>query len=198
TDRYWEWAGFYALKEMQDLLLNKDEIYWGGENLDPDYVDEEDFNSVLRADFKIVLEGDMLIKADTMSMRHGLEMRSPFLDQELVEYVMQLPSDYKIDRKHRKKILKDACADLLPAEIFNRRKQGFEVPLLNWFRGDLQGLIDELLGNAFLKQQQLFHPKAIAQLRKQLMSTNPGDSAAKIWGLIVFQTWWKKYCSKNI
>jgi asparagine synthase (glutamine-hydrolysing) len=198
NDRYWEWAGFYALKEMQDLLLNKDEIYWGSENLDPDYVDEDDFNSVLRADFNIVLEGDMLIKADTMSMRHGLEMRSPFLDHELVEYVMQLPSEYKIDRKHRKKILKDACADLLPAEIFTRRKQGFEVPLLNWFRGDLQGLIDDLLGNSFLKQQQLFHPKAIAQLRKQLMSTNPGDSAAKIWGLIVFQTWWKKYHSKNI
>lgn len=198
TDRYWEWAGFYALKEMKDLLLNKDEIYWGSENLDPDYVDEDDFNSVLHADFNIVLEGDMLIKADTMSMRHGLEMRSPFLDHELVEYVMQLPSDYKIDRKHRKKILKDACADLLPAEIFSRRKQGFEVPLLNWFRGDLQGLIDELLGKPLLKQQQLFNPKAIAQLRNQLLSTNPGDSAAKIWGLIVFQTWWKKYHSKNI
>jgi asparagine synthase (glutamine-hydrolysing) len=178
TDRWWEWAGYYSLKEMQDLLLNKDEIYWGGENLDDDYVDSEDFNSVLRADFNIVLEGDMLIKADTMSMRHGLEMRSPFLDHELVEYVMQLPADYKIDRKHRKKILKDATADLLPSEIFTRRKQGFEVPLL--------------------KQQQLFHPKAIAQLRKQLMSNNPGDSASRLWGLIVFQSWWKKYYAKNI
>jgi asparagine synthase (glutamine-hydrolysing) len=198
TDRWWEWAGYYSLKEMQDLLLNKDEIYWGGENLDDDYVDSEDFNSVLRADFNIVLEGDMLIKADTMSMRHGLEMRSPFLDHELVEYVMQLPADYKIDRKHRKKILKDATADLLPSEIFTRRKQGFEVPLLQWFRNDLQGLTDELLGIPFLKQQQLFHPKAIAQLRKQLMSNNPGDSASRLWGLIVFQSWWKKYYAKNI
>jgi asparagine synthase (glutamine-hydrolysing) len=198
TDRWWEWAGYYSLKEMQDLLLNKDEIYWGGENLDDDYVDSEDFNSVLRADFNIVLEGDMLIKADTMSMRHGLEMRSPFLDHELVEYVMQLPADYKIDRKHRKKILKDATADLLPSEIFTRRKQGFEVPLLQWFRNDLQGLTDELLGIPFVKQQQLFHPKAIAQLRKQLMSNNPGDSASRLWGLIVFQSWWKKYYAKNI
>jgi asparagine synthase (glutamine-hydrolysing) len=198
TDRYWEWAGYYSVSEIKELMLNPENIFWGEENLGSDYIDKVDFNSVLHADFKIVLEGDMLIKADTMSMRHGLEMRSPFLDHELVEFVMQLPSEYKIDRKHRKKILKDACADLLPAEIFTRRKQGFEVPLLNWFRGDLQGLIDELLGNAFLKHQQLFNPNAITQLRKQLMSTNPGDSAAKIWGLIVFQTWWKKYHAKNI
>ena len=135
----------------------------------------------------------MLVKVDLMSLLNSLEVRSPFLDHELVEYVMSLPSEYKINRHERKRILKDACRDLLPAEIFTRRKQGFEVPLLKWFRGDLRGMIDELLDEKFLKEQNLFNPEEVKNIRKQLHSSDPGDSAARIWGLIVFQSWYKKF-----
>lgn len=192
--RYWDWAGYSSEKEVNNLMLAKNSISQAFR-----YTNEiktrgnADLNDVLRADFKLVLEGDMLVKVDRMSMLNGLEVRSPFLDHELVEYVMSLPSEYKINRHERKRILKDACRDLLPPEIFTRKKQGFEVPLLKWFRGDLRGMIDELLDEKFLKEQNLFNPEEVKNIRKQLHSNDPGDSAARIWGLIVFQSWWKKY-----
>lgn len=195
-ERYWQWAGFTQKNELKNLLL-KFPDYSGGDypELDIEIAAGgiNDLNDVLRADFKLVLEGDMLVKVDRMSMLNSLEVRSPFLDHELVEYVMSLPSEYKINRHERKRILKDACRDLLPPEIFTRKKQGFEVPLLKWFRGDLRGMIDELLDEKFLKEQNLFNPEEVKNIRKQLHSNDPGDSAARIWGLIVFQSWWKKY-----
>ena len=193
SERYWRWAGFTQPDELKNLCPTLP-----AENRIRDFscsglTVNNDFNKILISDFDLVLRGDMLVKVDRMSMLHGLEVRPPFLDHELVDFVMQLPADYKIQPGNRKRILKDAFRDLLPAEIFTRKKQGFEVPLLKWFRTDLRGLIDELLDEKFLKEQNLFNPEAVKNLRKQLHSSNPGDSAARIWGLIVFQTWWKRY-----
>lgn len=193
-ERYWEWAG-YTVRGQLDALVKFKENVFNAHNITAAIYKQgsPDLNDVLRADFELVLPNDMLVKVDRMSMLNSLEVRSPFLDHELVEYVMSLPSEYKINRHERKRILKDACRDLLPPEIFTRKKQGFEVPLLKWFRGDLRGMIDELLDEKFLKEQNLFNPEEVKNIRKQLHSNDPGDSAARIWGLIVFQGWWKKY-----
>lgn len=195
-ERYWRMLGFTRQEELRSLLKTDNwELY--DMNRRSEFLslirDNGDFNDVLESDLQIVLEGDMLVKIDRMSMLHGLEVRPPFLDHELVDFVMQLPSGYKIQPGNRKRILKDAFRNLLPPEIFTRKKQGFEVPLLKWFRKELRGMIDELLDEKFLKEQNLFHPEAVKAIRKQLHSSNPGDSAARIWGLIVFQSWWKKY-----
>lgn len=193
AERYWRWAGFSSENELKNLCPSLPSDNRIKDFSTAGFAYNSDFNQVLISDFGLVLRGDMLVKVDRMSMLHGLEVRPPFLDHELVDFVMQLPADYKIQPGNRKRILKDAFRDLLPAEIFTRKKQGFEVPLLKWFRTDLRGMIDELLDEKFLKEQNLFNPEAVKELRKQLHSSNPGDSAARIWGLIVFQTWWKKY-----
>lgn len=196
-DRYWLWASIASESEVKKLFsVSEDEnaSFMGQRStLLNKIVLGEGINDVLDSDISMVLEGDMLVKVDRMSMQHGLEVRTPFLDHTVVEFAKSLPSEYKINRHERKRILKDACRDLLPPEIFSRRKQGFEVPLLKWFRGDLRGMIDELLDEKFLKEQRLFHPEEVKNIRKQLHSSDPGDSAARIWGLIVFQSWWKKY-----
>ncbi len=196
AERYWKWAGFAGEKEIEKLLINgsfyssdkSKKIYTGGLSANGS------FNDVLQADMQLVLEGDMLVKVDRMSMMHALEVRPPFLDHHVVDFVMQLPASYKIEPGNRKKILKETFADLLPAEIYSRKKQGFEVPLLKWFKKELSGMIDELLNEKFLREQNIFHPQEITKLRKQMESNNPGDSVARIWGLIVFQKWWLKYC----
>jgi asparagine synthase (glutamine-hydrolysing) len=78
--------------------------------------------------------------------------------------------------------------------LYNRPKHGFEVPLLKWFRNELKSLIeDDLLNDKFITEQNIFNLKFIQQLKQQLNSNNPGDAAANIWALIVFQWWWKKY-----
>ncbi|MBI3511224.1 MAG: asparagine synthase (glutamine-hydrolyzing) [Bacteroidetes bacterium] len=195
TERYYRWAGFCTDEEVDRLLLKK-------RSRNSRHIEKEivtgihhngEFNEVLRADMRIVLEGDMLVKVDRMSMWNGLEVRPPFLDHHLVDFVMQLPSDFKIEPGNRKKILRESFHDLLPAEIFTRKKQGFEVPLLKWFRNELSGMIEELLNEKFIHEQHLFNPEEIKKLRRRLNSNNPGDSVARIWGLIVFQKWWKKY-----
>ena len=94
----------------------------------------------------------------------------------------------------KKKIVQDAFRPLLPAELYKRPKQGFEVPLLKWFRNELKPLItDDLLSDAFIHAQDIFSVNEIRKLKEKLFSANPEDVHARIWALIVFQYWWKKW-----
>ena len=82
----------------------------------------------------------------------------------------------------------------LPPELYKRPKHGFEVPLLKWFRGDLRSLItDELLSDSFVEEQGIFDVDEIRRLKQRLFSNDPGDAHVRIWGLIVFQHWFKKW-----
>jgi asparagine synthase (glutamine-hydrolysing) len=135
----------------------------------------------------------MLTKVDLMSMANGLEVRVPFLDYEVVNFLFSLPDDYKINGNIRKRILQDAFRDMLPAELYNRPKKGFEVPLLKWFRKEMRSMItDDLLSQKRIEQQGIFNYQEIDKLKQQLFSSSPGDVHARIWGLIVFQWWFKK------
>ncbi|MBK7853656.1 MAG: hypothetical protein IPJ79_00950 [Bacteroidetes bacterium] len=83
---------------------------------------------------------------------------------------------------------------MLPVDIFKRGKQGFEVPLLRWFRTELKEfIIADLLNDKFIEEQNIFDVSSIRKLKLQLFSNNPGEIHAQIWGLIVFQRWYKKY-----
>jgi len=194
-DRYWQWAGFAQGGNAKNLLLkqgDQEEYRKRKENLS--VLDGPGFNALLKADFNLVLQNDMLVKTDMMSMANGLELRSPFLDYRLVDYVFSLPDEYKIDGKSRKKILKDAFKNVLPDEILARKKQGFEAPLLKWFRTELKALLfDDLLGEQNILSQGIFDLSEIEKLKKQLFSSSPEDSVARIWALLVFQHWWRKY-----
>jgi len=129
-----------------------------------------------------------------MSMANRLEVRVPFLDHELVEYMFRLPAESKINRKAGKLILRDAFKDILPAKLYQRPKKGFEVPLLKWFQTDLKSMInDDLLKDDFVGDQGIFDLDQVKKLKRKLFSPNPGDAHARIWALIVFQWWWRKY-----
>ena len=142
----------------------------------------------------LVLQNDMLTKVDMMSMANSLEVRVPFLDYNVVNFAFSLPSNYKIDNQQRKKILKDTFRSYLPEELYHRGKQGFEVPLLKWFKTELKSMItDDLLSDKFIEEQKIFNVEAIKKLKLKLFSNNPDDAVAQVWGLIVFQYWWKKY-----
>ncbi len=199
-DRYWRWAGFLTQEQAGSLLTSEtlaavnEQCYNkqresilnplnGGQAI-------EDF---LATDMGLVLAGDMLVKVDMMSMANSLEVRSPFLDHEVVDFAFALPTAYKIDGNMKKKIVQDAFRKYLPDELYNRPKKGFEIPLLNWFQKELRSRItNEWINDDFIKEQGLFDLKAIQALKSKLFSNNSGDSHATIWALIVFQHWWKK------
>lgn len=200
-DRYWHWAGFAGKDETLKMLHPELRINMWLKDFVPRRKDilqsipeKESINDILLTDMQLVLPNDMLMKVDLMSMANGLEVRVPFLDYEVVNFVFSLPGEYKITNNIRKRILQDSFRDILPRQLYNRPKKGFEVPLLKWFRAEMKSLItDELLSESFVLQQGVFDYPEIDKLKRRLFSGNPGDVHARIWGLIVFQWWWKKY-----
>ena len=150
-------------------------------------------SDILYSDMHLVLQSDMLHKVDLMSMANSLEVRTPFLDHNIVDFVFQLPDSYKINKSVKKRILQDAFKQYLPDELYNRPKHGFEVPLLKWFRNELKSMItDDLLNDTFIEEQAIFNVDAIKKMKSKLFSRNPEDIQSQIWGLVVFQYWWKK------
>jgi asparagine synthase (glutamine-hydrolysing) len=196
ADRYWEWASIANRNKALNLInskgLNFEKIFTERKNAQLSSLNTN-FNSLLYTDVKLVLQNDMLVKVDLMSMANSLEVRVPFLDYRVVEYLFSLPFDYKIGDGYQKRILRDAISHLLPQEVIKRKKQGFEVPLLKWFKTELRTSIESLwLADDYIESQGIFDVIKTKALKKQLYSSNPGDSVAQIWGLIAFQHWYKR------
>ncbi|MFM1874773.1 MAG: hypothetical protein RL266_510 [Bacteroidota bacterium] len=196
-DRYWNWASFWPENDVDKLIrdrVDKDELKPRKNRLTAELGTTNDLDEVLYTDLHQVLRNDMLTKVDLMSMANSLEVRVPFLDHEVVEFACSLPEEYKITATIRKRILQETFRADLPEMLFKRPKHGFEVPLLNWFKGELDSLIrEDLLSRKLIEEQGIFHWNAVQSLINRLHSNDPGDSATHIWNLIVFQTWWKKY-----
>lgn len=201
-DRYWRMATFCSEAEVKALCLPQpppvEGASNGGSTSRKDTIlrhlsDDKDFNTFLLTDVELVLANDMLTKVDLMSMANSLEVRNPFLDYTVVEFAFSLPTAYKIDAGMKKKIVQDAFRSELPPELYKRPKHGFEVPLLKWMRNELKSLItNDLLSDSFIEEQGIFSVAEVQKLKQKLFSANPEDVHARIWGLLVFQYWWKK------
>jgi asparagine synthase (glutamine-hydrolysing) len=145
-DAYRGWISFvkdpwrdHLLRGHQGWALDDYARAYGRTNGDP-------VERLLTLNLQTYLLDDLLPKTDRMSMAHGLEVRAPFLDRDLVEYAISLPRRYKLHGASLKRILRHHARDLLPAEILGRRKRGFGVPLDRWFRTDLRSLVESRLG----------------------------------------------------
>jgi asparagine synthase (glutamine-hydrolysing) len=196
-ERYWYWASMLEEKQTHNLLRDPiplDRAEHRKMQILKNIGMPETLNDILYSDMQLVLMGDMLPKVDAMSMANGLEVRTPFLDHTLVNFVMGLDETFKITPKGGKRILKESYRKTLPPVLYRRPKQGFEVPLLPWFKTALRNEIENnYLHPDFIEQQGIFNPQKVSQLRTRLFSTHPGDVQAPIWAMIVFQHWWKKY-----
>ena len=199
SERYWRWCTFntqdYALSLLRGNCITDSADIESRKKFVLDAVTENgELNDILFADTQMVLPNDMLTKVDLMSMANSLEVRVPLLDYTVVDFAFSLPVSYKIDSSVGKKILKDAFRSELPDELFTRPKHGFEVPLLKWMKTGLNSLInEELLSEKFIEQQGIFETVQIQKLKQKLFSSDPGDAHATVWGLLVFQYWYRKY-----
>ena len=148
----------------------------------------------LYADHVTYLAGDLLPKTDRMAMAHSVEVRSPFLDVEWVEWTARLPEHFKVRRLTGKWLLKKAFGDLLPPAIRSRSKQGFNVPVGMWLRDELYDWARErLLDNPSLTEW--FRAAAIRQLLQQ-HNTGRINHGRRLWSLLVFAVWLSRQSQK--
>jgi asparagine synthase (glutamine-hydrolysing) len=151
---------------------------------------------ILNADMHTYLPDDELRKTDRLSMWHSLEVRVPFLDHKLVEFVATIPSSYKLKGWQKKYILIEALKRLVPGHILRRRKQGFSIPLSYWLRGPLRDLARTYLSASALKEVGLFNAAWVEQLLREHDSL-VRNHETKIWTLLTFVLWHRLYIQKR-
>lgn len=141
---------------------------------------------ILDLNLRTYLLDDLLPKADRMSMAHGLEVRSPFLDHELLEFAFRLPASVRARGLSLKRVLRAAFADQLPAEILKRGKHGFGIPLDRWFRSELRGLLDAKLGAPDSRARQHLEPDALDALLDE-HRRGTADHGNALWTLLTLE-----------
>lgn len=153
-------------------------------------------DKMLYLDTHLYLPNDMLVKVDRMSMATSLEARVPLLDHILVEYIASLPHSYKVKGTTTKYILKKAMQGLVPDDILYRKKQGFNVPLNEWFRNDLVGLASEVLFDSRSTNRGLLRKTKIEQILNTHQRKEQ-DLSFQIWSLIVFEKWCRRFLDES-
>jgi asparagine synthase (glutamine-hydrolysing) len=149
---------------------------------------KDKINAMLAGDLGFSLSGDMLVKADRMSMANSLEVRSPFLDKELVEYVFSLPGHLKIGTFRGKKLLKDSFHNRLPKWSMSLPKKGFEVPINDWLRSNLKSMVEDSCSKKSLEKLGIVN-KGIVDDWKQGLYSGKRDTSWQLWTLISYKQW---------
>jgi asparagine synthase (glutamine-hydrolysing) len=138
------------------------------------------------------LPDDELRKADRLSMWHSLEVRVPFLDHKLVEFVATIPSQLKMKGWEKKHILIKSLEGILPDSVLRRRKQGFSIPLGAWLRGPLRDLVRTNLSGNALRDLGLFNLQAIERMLDD-HERGVRNYETQLWTLMVFVIWHRAY-----
>jgi len=121
-----------------------------------------------------------------------LEVRVPYLDHRVVEFVFTLPPDLKMRGFSTKVLLKKTFWNHLPREVQKRDKQGFSIPIKNWIRSELRSMMLDLLDENRIKQQGFFNPFYVSQLVDEHLKGVENHSH-KLWALMVFEQWYDLY-----
>lgn len=191
SKRYYEWCTFVDENEKNKLLNFTSEVgydFFYEQNFPWDF---NDFNAVLIADQNTVLNADMLKKVDLMSMANAVEVRTPFLDHLVVDFVNSLPANFKVWEKGGKRLLKDCFNNEIPEEILNRPKKGFEIPIEEWLKEEIYEIFQgEMFQREFIEQQNLFNFNFIQELSKNPFSGNAPNRIYLVWSLVTFQFWY--------
>jgi asparagine synthase (glutamine-hydrolysing) len=143
------------------------------------------------ADLQGYLPLDILTKVDRMSMAHSIEARVPLLDHKVVEFAATIPPELQLKNGTTKHVFKRAMRDLLPAAIIDRPKHGFAVPLGRWFRGQLSGVVRDLLLSGASRRRGIFDPPYIEALIRRHEAGRPLDF--QLWTLISFELWCRTF-----
>ena len=187
-------ANIFSVRERQKLLKRSGLAKTPQEITRPIYdkvKDQPDITKMQYLDLHLWMVGDILLKADKMSMANSLELRVPFLDKEVMALAGELPVDYRVNQKNTKYAMRLAAKRHLPEEVAKRRKLGFPVPIRVWLRQDK---FYYMVRNAFLSEtaERYFHTDQLLRLLERHRADEE-DNSRKIWTVYMFLLWYEKY-----
>ncbi len=191
-DRFVGNAFIFDNKEITKLLSFKRETN-GFKDLTKDYYekvkDKDDVTKMQYIDFNFWLIGDILLKADKMSMANSLEVRVPFLDRPLIEKARKIPTKYKVDKYKTKKLFRDIAHETLPQKVSDKKKLGFPVPIRVWMKDDD---VYNLIKGKFERAGEFFKTKEIIKLLDE-HKNGKKDNSRKVWTIYMFLLWYDVY-----
>ena len=145
------------------------------------------FDRMINSDFAAYLPGDLLVKVDIATMANSLELRSPLLDVNVVEWGVSLPRKYKIKGLETKHILKDVARSLVPAELIDRPKMGFGIPRAEWLRSGMREMVVDTLTDTTANQRGWFVPKQVKKVLDEHMIGRDRDNI--LWPMLMLELW---------
>ena len=157
------------------------------------YAEADDLlDRMLYTDFVTRLPEHSLVLTDRMSMAHGLEARSPFLDHELVEFLAKVPAKIKVQNNQPKYLMRKLATDYLPVPILQREKQGFMLPIAYWFRTDLFPVVSQMLEHSYFVKEGWFKKESIQRLLDEHRN-HRSDHHVRLWMLLTLELWHQLY-----
>ena len=153
--------------------------------------DKDDLTKKQYLDLNLWLPGDILLKADKMSMAHSLELRVPFLDKEVMKVAQDIPRDYRVNDENTKYVLRKAANEVLPDEWAKREKKGFPVPIREWLKEEkYHRIVKESFESDYARE--FFDTTKIIKLLDNHYNGNE-NNARKIWVIYIFLVWYKRF-----
>ena len=194
-DRYIGNAKIFSNEEVKNIMYNYDENNTYSNILSNLYeeCDKNNYDNVTTMqyiDMNTWLEGDILLKADKMSMAHSLELRVPFLDKEVLKCAEGLTLSQKISKNNTKVLLREAFKDIVPPYMKEKKKLGFPTPIRVWLKSDLGRYVREIINNA--EVDKLINKKYIINLLDEHIRGKK-DNSRKIWTVFMFCLWYQIY-----
>ena len=149
--------------------------------------------NIQEIDFNLQLPWEFLYITDRLSMLNSIEARTPFLDDEMINYIKNVPSKYLTKMTNSKILLKDIARKYIPDEIINRKKKGFVLPKESWLKKELRNQLIYFASKEFLSKQEIFSYSYLDNLLKKFFSSNKNiNLTEKTWTFFIFQFWYEK------
>src|SRR5881394_2293927 len=180
--------GLLPEQESQDLV-----DYWRG--LIPQMAHTDELGGFQLLEIRSSLPDELLMYADKLSMAHSLEVRVPYLDRTVVEYVQRLGAGFKVRNGNRKWLHRRVCAQYLPSDILKRKKRGFAVNVVDdWFHSSLNGELQEVLLDESSLMFSLLKPNSVRKLLSDHRSARQ-DNHKLLFSLVMLEQWLRRSCS---
>jgi asparagine synthase (glutamine-hydrolysing) len=191
--QHMRWMTFLSASQKRELYLPDiyAEVLRQDERIVLMYLDnpgDDRLQRQLYCDTRFYLAEDILAKVDSMSMASSLETRVPYLDNEMLDFVLRMPSRLKRRGRNRKYLLKKAYSEYLPATILSREKQGFSIPVKSWLNREWNELMHVVLDEQEIRKDSLLNPKTVTRWIRE-HETNRANHSHILWALMVFRLW---------